>query len=398
MNQFQLKAKRRLLNLKLKRLYYFVFIALFACTEPTSPEFEFESGLIYVDAFISDIPGSSFVTIAESIFEFGFFRNEFIANAQVVLRDVASGREITLAEEDESYIPASDFTVAPGEVWELQIELEDGRQYQSLPEAVSDPVPINAVDATYNPELVFDIEEDRFVPGHALTVTFDDPTDEDNFYLWRFRSFERLVICAVCENGVFREGQCLSFDEFRNRFGIGIDESAAEPQYTYTCASECWQIRFNETIEIFSDEFSNGALGNRLAVADVLLYTKNDILVELEQYALTAEGHRYFRILKDIVDNNGNFNAPPPAALLGNMFNPNDSDEFVLGRFTIALAASASIFIDRTNIPEAALEAIPVNSESSDLFFGDGLQVLSTIPCEEGRFRTGTPPEGWISN
>ena len=398
MTQFQLKGKKGQLKLTLKRLYYFVFIALLGCTEPTSPEFEFESGLIYVDAFISDIPGSSFVTIAESVFEFDFFRNEFIENAQVVLRDVATGREIPLMEEGESYIPPSDFTVTPGEVWELHIVLEDGRQYQSLPEAVSNPVPIDELEASYNPELVFDIEEDSFVPGHAITVTFDDPPEEDNFYFWRFRSFERLVICAVCENGVYREGQCLSFDQYRSRFGLNINESAADPQYTYTCASDCWQIRFNETIEIFSDEFSNGTAGNRLAVADVLLYTKNDILVELQQYALTAEGHRYFRILKDIVDNNGNFNAPPPAALLGNMFNPNDSNEFVLGRFTVALAASASIFIDRTNIQEAALEAIPINSESSDLFFGDGLQVVSTIPCEEGRFRTGTRPEGWISN
>lgn len=398
MTQFQLKVKKGQLKLTTKRLYCFVFIALMACTEPTSPEFEFESGLIYVDAFISDIPGSSSVTIAESVFEFGFFRNDFIENAQVVLRNTDNGREITLLEADENYILPSDFTVTPGEVWELYILLEDGRQYQSVPEAVSNPVPIDGLDATYNTELVFDIGEDSFVPGHAITVTFDDPPEEDNFYFWRFRSFERLVTCAVCENGVYREGQCLSFDQYNSRFGGGLDVNSAGPRYTYTCASDCWQIRFNETVELFSDEFSNGALGNRLAVADVLLYTKNDILVELQQYALTAEGHRYFRILKDIVDNNGNFNAPPPAALLGNMFNPDNSNEFVLGRFTIALAASESIFIDRTNISEEPLEAILINSETSSLFFGDGTKVVTTIPCEEGRFRTGTRPQGWISN
>ena len=169
-------------------------------------------------------------------------------------------------------------------------------------------------------------------------------------------------------------------------------------EYTYICERDCWQIRFNEKIEVFSDEFTNGALDNRLGVADVLLNTKNDILVEMQQYALNAEGYRYFRILKDIVDNNGNFNAPPPAALLGNIFNVDDNNEFVLGRFTIGLASTASIFIDRTAIEDEPLEQASINTESSELFFGNGLLVRSTAPCSEGRFRTGTQPSGWISN
>ncbi|MEM8926801.1 MAG: DUF4249 domain-containing protein [Bacteroidota bacterium] len=384
--------------LLIKRLFFVATALLFACTEPISPEFEFESGLIYVDAFISNIPGSSFVTIAESKFEFDFFRNEFLGNAEVLLLNTDNGLEVTFSESEESYVPPEDLTITAGESWELHITLEDGRRYKSLPEIASSPVPISEIEASYDPELEFNLDEDDFVPGHKVLITFDDPSEVDNFYFWRFRSFERLVVCERCAGGIFRDSECVSFEEYNAQNSPGVNEDGADPEYTYICERDCWRIRFNEKIEVFSDEFANGVSGNRLGVADVLLYTKNDILVEMQQYALTAEGYRYFRILKDIVDNNGNFNAPPPAALLGNMFNVDDGNEFVLGRFTIGLASTASIFIDRTAIEDEPLEQERINTESSELFFGNGLLVRSTAPCREGRFRTGTPPSGWISN
>lgn len=295
-------------------------------------------------------------------------------------------------------MPPEDFSITTGESWELHITLEDGRRYQSTPEMATSPVSISEIEASYNPELEFNINEDDFVPGHKVFVTLDDPAAEDNFYLWRYRSFERLIACETCAGAIFRDGECISFEEYEAQFGPCIDENAIEPEYTYTCERNCWRIRFNEKIEIFSDEFTNGVSGNRLGVADVLLYTKNNLLIELQQYSLTAEGYRYFRILKDIVDNNGNFNAPPPAALLGNMFNVEDSEEFVLGRFTIGLASTASLFIDRTAIEEDPLEPERNNIETSDLFSGNGLKVRSTAPCSEGRFRTSVRPSDWIDN
>ncbi|MEO0573324.1 MAG: DUF4249 domain-containing protein [Bacteroidota bacterium] len=380
--------------LSARRFYFKSIFLLFACTEPISPEFAFESGLIYIDAFISNIPGSSFVTVSESNFEFDIFKNEFLGNAEVLLLNINTDLEVPFSETGESYIPPEGFSITTGESWELHITLEDGRRYRSLPEIASSSVPILESEASFDPKLEFDLDENDFIPGHKVFVTLDDPAEEDNFYFWRFRSFERLITCETCAGGVLRNGECISFEEF----GSCIDENAIEPEYTYTCERDCWQIRFNQKIEIFSDEFTNGASGNRLGVADVPLYTKNDILVEIQQYSLTAEGHRYFRTLKDIVDNNGNFNSPPPAALLGNMFNADDSNEFVLGRFTIGSASTASIFIDRTAIDEEPLEQLRINTESGDLFFGNGLKVISTAPCGEGRFRTGIRPPDWVDN
>lgn len=86
---------------------------------------------------------------------------------------------------------------------------------------------------------------------------------------------------------------------------------------------------------------------------------------------------------------------PPPSAIVGNLFNPNDRDEIILGRFTATSASSASIFIDRTEILENEIEPPPpVSIEPSPPFEPN----VTRTPCLESRFRTAIEPDGWIEN
>ena len=112
---------------------------------------------------------------------------------------------------------------------------------------------------------------------------------------------------------------------------------------------------------------------------------------------MTPDAFDYYKVLKDLVDNNSGFNAPPPAALIGNIYNPNDPDDFVFGRFTAAATSSTDIFIERGNIPENSLETqMPLSIEPT---FMSPYPPPATIeaPCNEGRFRTAIQPEAWIN-
>ncbi|WP_273565632.1 DUF4249 family protein [Maribacter halichondriae] len=118
-------------------------------------------------------------------------------------------------------------------------------------------------------------------------------------------------------------------------------------------------------------------------------------MVEIQQFSLTPAAYEYYKVLKDIVDNSAGFNAPPPAALVGNMVNVNNADEFVFGRFTAASTTTATIFINRDGILENALEARIVEIPEPD----PGPYpppVTLRAPCEETRYRTAIRPEGWI--
>jgi hypothetical protein len=111
---------------------------------------------------------------------------------------------------------------------------------------------------------------------------------------------------------------------------------------------------------------------------------------------LTPAAYNYYKVLKDIVDNSGGFNAPPPAALIGNMTNVNDSEDFVFGRFTAVATTTVSLFIDRANTPEDPIEiALPLELEPT-LNSPYPPPATNFTPCTETRFRTAIRPEGWI--
>ena len=357
------------------------------CVEPTEPEFDFKEGLIFIDAFASTELGFSFVNIRRSKLERNSFSAEFVNNADVAFYNMISGEIVSLTLDGEEYKPPLDFSVGVGETWQLNVVMADGTRYTSLPETVLESVAINAINADYDPQLLFRENSEEFVPGHSISVSFQDPPDKENFYYWRFKSFETLELCGRCDNGVLRNEECVVIPS-------GI---VTRPYYNYLCINDCWRIRRNENVKVFSDEFSDGLSVNSLAVADVLLYTKENILVELEQISLSSSAFKYFSVLNDIVDNNGSFNAPPPAALIGNLFNPNNEEEFVLGRFTATGTSSQSIFINREDINEDMIQqgfGLIFEEAPNDPF----VEVITAVECSESRERTSLEPEGWISN
>ena len=362
-------------------------VLLIGCTDPVNPEFQIAKGLVYIDAFASNAPGSSYVQIYISDQVYGRNTITFQGGAQVRFIRSGGGEVITLQETEDRYVPPTDFVIATDEAWELDVILADGRHYVSESETAVPVVEIGEVKVDYDPELVFVGDYNKRVPGHRISVSYDDPGDQENYYLWQFRSYERLFYCQVCYNyTVLRDGEC--FDPYPLTVGAPL-----QPYYTYTCEEACWQIRYNDKIELFADTFSDGAFVADRPVADVLLYQKSDVLVNLQQYTVNREAYRYFKTLKDLVDNNSGFNAPLPAALLGNLYNPEDSDEYVLGRFTVAAQAGANIFIERLSLPEDQLEALTFAKPEEYGSVPDPMET--TAPCQDGPYRTSVMPNGW---
>lgn len=370
-------------NLLKSKILVLTIVSFFlkGCIDPVEPEFNYQEGLIYIEGFVSTTPGASFVSVYESIIEFGVYQNVFLKGATVSLRNTETDVIVDLEEQEDAYLPPSDFKASVGESWEMYLTLADGRQYQSVAEKINTSVAISSIEADYDPELFFSEAKGDFIPGHSVSVSFNDPSNEANYYYWRYRSYEPIIDCEICYDGLFRNGGCESAQ-------IGSE------YYTYACLTSCFRIRYNETIQIFADEFVNGRSLNKLPVGNVPLYTKKNVLVEIEQLSLSPAAHKYYMALKDIIDNNGGFNAPPPAALIGNIFNPNNSEEYVLGRVTASASSTASIFIDRSGIEERQLETVTPSKYEP---YGAVPDPQTTVaPCEETRYRTGIAPQDWI--
>jgi len=364
-----------------------VVMQMVGCVDPVSPEFEFEEGLVFIDGFASTLPGASYVTINETVLEFGVKVVKPVLGATVVLENTISNSAVEMTEANNSYIVDENFALNPGEKWKLVVVLSDGKRIESEEELVLEPVPIDDMLVTYEKDLVFrEINGGKFVPGHQVAISFTDPVENDNFYFWSYRTFENLDYCLKCIEGLYRDGDCMSYDL----------QGRQRRYFDYICETNCWQIRYPENVSVFSDEFTNGKKTNNLPIGDLLLYTKQNMVVEVQQFSLTAKAYDYYKVLKDIVDNASGLNSPPPAALIGNLYNPENLDEVILGRFTAASSSVLSQYVERQSISEPELE-------SSDPIVLEPLlaspyppPATNFAPCEESKFRTAIEPNGWI--
>ncbi len=366
----------------LKRFMTLTLLAfsLLTCTNPVTPEYQFIEGIIYIDGFVGTTEGSSYVNITESDIAY-YYRNIFVSGAEVTFVNAISGERIALFEENSKYIPEdNNFKGEVGEKWYLEANLPNGKKYLSEIETINPSIPIKDISVRYDKQLEYVEDYNKYVPGHEVSITFDDPADQANYYYWRFKTYDKAQLCKICYNGKFRNNEC-------------IDDPTID-YYTYYCESDCWQIDYGNNIKIFSDKFSNGTTTSSLPVGNVLLTRTTKILVEIQQFSLTPNAYEYYKTIKDLVDNNGGLNAPLPAALIGNMYNPENPNEYVLGRFTASSAFTKTIMIDRTAIQDSPIDSkiIPHPEPPPS---GPG-PVYDKAPCEESRYRTSIKPEGWI--
>lgn len=375
-------------NLKIK-LLSFIFITLAflpieSCIDPVPPEFDYVEDLIIIDAIASTIPGTTFATVRKTILEFGNYKSQFVPGCKITLFNPDTKDEISLYEGENSYLVSQDFKVSNGSRWEMKVVLPDGKIYKTLPEIIPNKVSINSVFDSYNKEMTYDESLGKYIPGHEIRVNFQEPEQQDNYYYFQYRAYEKEMYCKICYNGVFRSGECLS----------QIGNPAAKDYYTYLCNKTCWKISYNQEIYLFDDAFTNGKLIENLLVGKLPLYSKQDVLIEVLQLNITKDAYKYYKTLKDIVDNNSGFNAPLPSALIGNFFNPSDLEDPVLGRFTGAAGSNKSTFIGRGNIPQMTIGTLkPPQPE----LLGDPLPnpITYESSCIEDRYRTTIKPALW---
>ena len=369
-----------------KKISVFVITLFFllpfyqSCIEPVDGEFDLQAGLIFIDGFALTEMGLSTVTITESVFEFQTYKVINVPSAIVKIENINSGETVDFAEDASGiYTCPPDFAAEPGEVWKLLVEFENGKKVESKPQTVVEAVPIAAVNVEYAPDIEFNADFGEFVPGHRVSIDWQDPAGEENFYLWKYRTFEPLFVCRTCENrSVLRNGECQP-----------TGQSFGPQYYNYLCNPQCWQIKFGNELPIFEDRLEDGVNIQDREIIILPFYRRPDILIEIQQFSLDKDAFEYFKVISDQVSESGGLNAPPPAALLGNLFNPDDSSDLILGQFTTAGVSTKSLYIDRALISES-----PIRPDDP-IIIEPCATCPTQYPCMESAFRTAVKPDGW---
>ncbi len=375
--------------MKMSKIISFVLtlsVALFlsliyqSCVEQVDAEFDLQADIIFIDGYVLTEPGTSSVTISKSTFvNQTTYKVENISNASVKIENLNTGEIIAFTEDVlGTYGCPSNFAASTGEEWKLNIELEDGKKIESTSQTITSPISIDNVRAEYSPEIEFNAQYDRLVPGHRLSIDFQDPAGEENFYLWKYRAFEPLFVCKTCKRGVLRNGECEP---------TGLNWGPA--YYNYVCLPDCWQKNLGTELPVFHDRLEDGATITDREIAILPYYRNPSILIEIQQFSLNESAYEYFKVINSQVSESGGLNAPPPAALLGNLSNPDDASDLILGNFTAAGISTKRLFIDRSQIMESPL------TQNDPIILETCPTCPTSYPCEESFSRTPVKPDGW---
>ena len=81
--------------------------------DPLPPEFDFQSDIILINGIISTSVGSSNVTVEKTLIEFGEYTSKFISDCEVLLINSKTKEKIIFFEQDNIYLPPSDFKIIP---------------------------------------------------------------------------------------------------------------------------------------------------------------------------------------------------------------------------------------------------------------------------------------------
>ena len=96
-------------------------VLMHSCIDPVPPEFDYEDGLVIIDAIASTVPGTTYATVKKTVLEFGIYKTEFMEGCKVSLKNSVTNEEISLTEGKESYLVSADFRVDEGTEWELKV-------------------------------------------------------------------------------------------------------------------------------------------------------------------------------------------------------------------------------------------------------------------------------------
>ncbi|SHO61421.1 DUF4249 domain-containing protein [Algoriphagus zhangzhouensis] len=313
----------------LSLLYVGIFLGLGACVDPYEVEIESGAQLLTVDGMITTDPGRHSIKLTRSdtygsVFE-GLIRPVSLATVLVRNQD---GVVTYLTEDSEvkgNYLTPEGFAAKAGDTYTLQIQLQDGKTYTSLPETVGNPVPMGNIDY-YSVEFPVEGELEP-ESGVRFVVDVEDPSDENNFYYWR------------TENAMF---------EVNARPDLYMDRETRAPA-PKDCCFTCYLAESvgNRSMFIATDDDFNGLSTKVTAmfIPDDGLRFITTFRMDLRQLTISASAYRFLRLVKQQTELSGSVFDPPPANIRGNMISLDDPDEVVLGYFMVAGETNERMYI-----------------------------------------------------
>lgn len=360
-----------------------------ACVIPVTDFVQKDAtSFITIEADITNEVGGSKIRITNSANRLQSVLMLPVTKATVYVTD-EKGIQTTFKEGTVTgtYLPPAGFVGKVGSSYQLYIKTLLGTEYLSDVETMN---PVPAIENVLSQFELYDQYEkgDPKRVGWTIYLDFKDNAREGDFYQWNWKHYEKAQICATCYGGGlwnFSRNDC------------NTPRNPTDQIWNFQCDGNCWDISWNNEINVFSDVLTNGQRIVGKQIARVPYDGYSNYYFRLEQRAITKSVFNYNQSIISSVQSNGSmFDVPPETKFSLNIKSKTNPSERILGVFNVYSISKKIFFIDRTkNIPKGESASVP--PLLGDIYFcpvgAVGCQDL--VPCFESPTRTKITPEGW---
>ncbi|SIR47999.1 DUF4249 domain-containing protein [Pontibacter lucknowensis] len=324
----------------LKRIFPLLLLLTFGCIDPLNMGKMKQQKHLAVEGSFTNMPELNYVRLSYAQ-PYDYPYNEFITDAEVYVTSSEGERYNFVyggdggdfyANTAGSYFPEFPLDAAAqiGHTYTLHV-VANGRTYQSTPATVKAPIPIDSVHFEVD-EQVFSFkgyQERKKWPGYRVLVNYQDPEHEKNFLRWTFASQYEVSTQP---------------EEY-------ISPSSGLPA-PKSCCSRCFLSEKLDRFRVVNDRLVNGkkVINQEVLFLPFERYLGVKHKLKVYQHSLTEEAYNFFRIMEQQKEAKGTVFDPPPAEVKGNMFNPNDAAEQVIGFFDASAVATREVVILRKDI------------------------------------------------
>ncbi|MBV6426446.1 MAG: hypothetical protein KIPDCIKN_00958 [Haliscomenobacter sp.] len=340
--------------------FFLLTVSLNTCVDPYEADIRFTGPKIVVDGQVTNDPGPYRVTVNQSVVYNSKDGSIPVQDATVYVQDDL-GRQFPFSHTNRGvYVsdPAQ-FRGEEGRAYTLFIQTRDKKTYQSEP-ATLQAAP--EIDTAYTrPVATIDyrgVETTEF----AFLARFTDPATPGDYYRWNWARYESELYCKSRVVGELRTA-------FKN-----------------PCCGPCWKITAcRGCILLAADNLVNGnTIEYQLAV--IPYDSRDDYFAVVELFHISSRNYQFWRTANTQVNNTGGIFDAPPATLPGNLFNPDDPKEQVLGFFNVAGVSRKGVYLKR--------DYLPFDPPSPKVEFPAVVEPECET-CNESSTRTAFRPTGW---
>ncbi len=397
------------MNNFLKTLGCAFFISLWGCVDLYKVEIKTPKSYLIVEGSISNLPDKQYVSIfrtkSNTVFKSSEFTSTIVAAkssydpVKSAIVKVIENNTTTYNLQEETpgfYVMPANFLGKTGNTYQLVIETAEGQKYSSSLEKINKVTPIERIYEKFNPKGILDRSTSvGQIATNDFYVDFTDPADERNFYRWSSITYEIQNICATCRGGLYYKetGPAGTYGECREGNQLSVNNF-----FDYECESLCWDIFYGNSLDIFSDVYTNGKAQKDKLVAQVPLYQSNPCLVVIRQMSLSPNAYRYLKLVQDQSVNTGTLADTPPAPIKGNIENSADQSELVLGYFMAGMIDESRYWLDRKNTVGGQPNGLFAIKNGREANLEPPFVYRTAVPKAIGinsENRTSNSPSGW---